>query len=407
MMAESAFDPLRLGPLTLRNRFIRSAAFEGMSAHHDVTPALIDYHASVASGGAAMTTVAYAAVSKSGLSFPHQLWLRPEILPGLRKLTDTVHARGAKVSIQIGHTGNMANRKVTGSRPIAPSGRLNFYGPTWPREMNTADIAQVVNDFSKAVTIAMQSGFDAVEIHAGHGYLISQFLSPATNFRRDAYGGSFENRSRFLKEVLIACREAAGPEMALLVKMNMSDGFPGGITSDDAIASARLIETLGADAIVLSGGFVSRTPLFIMRGEINPRMMAYHMKGWLERFVVEKFGYTLMKPMKFEEGYFLPLAQPFRKAVSIPLVVVGGMNSHSIIQQALDMGFDGIGIARALIHQPDFIHQLQEGLINKSGCTVCNYCVAVMYSGEMRCYLRDKDAPPELMAIADNIRYAH
>ena len=407
MMARSAFDPLRLGPLTLRNRFVRSAAFEGMSAHHEVTPALIDYHASLAEGGVGMTTVAYASVSKSGLSFPHQLWMRPEILPGLQRLTDAVHARGARVSIQLGHTGNMAKSSISGARPMAPSGRVNLYGPTWPRRMNSDDIRQFIHDFAAAVTLARQSGFDAVEIHAGHGYLISQFLSPLTNHRTDQFGGTFENRSRVLQDVLNACREAAGPAMAMMVKMNMSDGVSGGVSTDEAISTAKRIEALGADAIVLSGGFVSRTPLYIMRGEINPRLMAYHMKGWLERFVVEKFGYALMKPMKFEEGYFLPLAQPFRKAVRIPLVVVGGMNSRPIIQQALDMGFDGIGIARALIHQPDFIHQLQEGLIHQSGCTICNYCVAVMYSGEMRCYLRDKDAPSELVAIADNIRYAH
>ena len=404
--SRSLFDPLSIGALTLRNRIIRSAAFEGMSNYHMVTPQLIAYHQSVAEGGVGMTTIAYASISQSGLSFPHQLWIRQDIIPQLRELTGVIHQAGAKASIQLGHTGNMANPKVTGSRPMAPSGRINLYGPTWPRKMNQADINQIIDDFRVAVTIARQSGFDAVEIHAGHGYLISQFLSPATNRRKDAYGGSFENRSRILKEILIACREAAGPDMAMLVKMNMSDGFAGGISNEEALATARLIEQHGADAIVLSGGFVSKSPLFILRGEINPRMMSYAMRGWLKRFFVRQFGYQLMKPMPFEEGYFLELAKPFRKAISLPLIVVGGMNSQKIMQEALDAGFDGIGLARALIHQPDFIHQLQAGAIKRSGCTICNYCVAVMYSGEMRCYMHDKNAPSELIRIAENTSYA-
>jgi 2,4-dienoyl-CoA reductase-like NADH-dependent reductase (Old Yellow Enzyme family) len=276
---KTPFEKLQIGPIGLRNRFIRSAAFEGMSAGHDVSQDLINYHKSVALGGVGMSTVAYASVNQNGLSFPHQLWLRKQIIPGLKQLSAAIQSGGAAASIQIGHTGNMSKRAICGSRPMAPSARFNLYGPTWPRRMKLADIRQVILDFKEAVTLAKKSGFNAVEVHAGHGYLISQFLSPYTNKRTDEYGGSFENRSRFLIQVLNACREAAGKDMALLVKMNMNDGFAKGITPDEARQTARIIESCGADAIVLSGGFVSKAPIYVMRGEIPPPVMAYHIKN--------------------------------------------------------------------------------------------------------------------------------
>lgn len=399
------FNSLHIGPVTLRNRFIRSAAFEGMSLNHKVTPELIAYHSAVAEGGVGMTTVAYASVSKGGLSFEHQLWLREDIIPGLKELTTAIKQAGAAASIQIGHAGNMARQSVSGERPMAPSARLNLYGPSWPRHMHQADIDRVVLDFRNAVLIAKKAGFDAVEVHAGHGYLISQFLSPYTNHRNDAYGGSFQNRSRLLREVLVACRQAAGKDMALLVKLNMNDGFKGGLTEEEALQTAIIVESLGADAIVLSGGFVSKAPLYIMRGEINPRIMAYYMKGIALKILLRWFGYQLMKPLPFTEGYFLEEAGKFKKEVKIPCIVVGGLNSMATIQKALTMGFDGIAMARALIQNPHFVNDLRDQIIQKSGCTICNYCVAVMYTGQMSCYMNDPTAPEELIRTAEKIHY--
>lgn len=194
--AKRLFEPVELGPVALRNRTLRAAAFEGMSEGHRPTPALVEYHRAVARGGIGMTTVAYAAVERSGLTFSHQLWLRGEIIDDLRVLTAAVHAEGAKVSIQIGHAGNMAKSAVTGERSMAPSSLPNLYGPSWPRAMDEGDITRVVESFGHATEIAGQADFDAVEVHAGHGYLISQFLSPATNRRRDAYGGPL---ARFIR----------------------------------------------------------------------------------------------------------------------------------------------------------------------------------------------------------------
>ena len=219
------FTPYKVGPLTLRNRTIRAAAFEGMCPGNMPSKALLRYHHAVAAGGIGMTTVAYAAVNRSALSFPHQLLLNKEAVPGLRELTDAVHREGAACSIQIGHCGNMTKRSVTGIRPMAPSARINLYGPTYPRAMRKDDIMDVVKAFGNAVHLARESGFDAVEVHAGHGYLISQFLSPYTNRRKDEFGGSLVNRARFMHMVMDEVKTAAGNDMVVLVKMNMLDGW--------------------------------------------------------------------------------------------------------------------------------------------------------------------------------------
>ncbi len=390
------FTPGKLGPLTLRNRSIRAAAFEGMSAHHNVTDALISYHSAVAKGGTGMTTVAYASVSKSGLSFEHQLWLRDEIIPQLRNLTDAIHHEGAAASIQIGHCGNMANSAVTGIRPVAPSGGINWYGPTFPRGMSKADIAGVVADFKNSVRIAAEGGFDAIEVHAGHGYLISQFLSPYTNKRTDEYGGSFENRSRFMREVLTAVREALPPHIAFIVKMNCWDGFEGGITKEEAQLTAKAIEQCGAHAIVVSGGFVSRAPMYVMRGSMPVDVMAYFIREPFKRFLVKHFGRQLIPSLPFSEGYFMEEAKRIQQSVSIPVILVGGMNSISTINKAMNEGFEWIAIARALIENPRFVNDLQNEVIQKSACTICNYCVAKMYTEEMACHLHQANIPAEL-----------
>ena len=212
------FTPYRIGPLEIRNRTIRSAAFEGMCEHNSPSQELFDYHTAVARGGIGMTTVAYAAVCRSGLSFERQLWMRPEIVPELRKLTDAIHAEGAKASIQLGHCGNMSHRKICGCMPYGASRGFNLYSPTFVHKMNHREIDEVVEAYGKAVELAIEAGFDAVEIHAGHGYLISQFLSPYTNHRRDEYGGSLDNRMRFMRRCMEAVVKAARGRVAIFVK---------------------------------------------------------------------------------------------------------------------------------------------------------------------------------------------
>ncbi|MCX6282116.1 MAG: NADH:flavin oxidoreductase [Bacteroidetes bacterium] len=389
-MAELLFTPFRLGPLTLRNRSIRSAAFEGMCPGQLVSEDLVNYHKAVAEGGIGMTTVAYAAVSQSGLSFDHQLWLRKEAIPSLRTLTGAVHKAGAAASIQIGHCGQMAKTSISG-KCFSPSGRFNLYGPTWPRAMKKTDIRSVVADFRQAVTLARESGFDAVEVHAGHGYLISQFISEYTNKRRDEYGGSFENRSRFMKEVIGEVMDSAGSDVAVLVKMNLRDGFSGGMELEESVEVAKILANMGVHALVLSGGFVSKAPMYVMRGRMPVKVMAYYMhEKWMSPFV-KWFGNILMKPEPYTEAYFLEDALKIRKAVKIPLVYVGGLVSKAGIEMVLGEGFEFVQIARALIHDPAFINKLKTGELSVSGCNHANYCIAVMYSGKMACYQNEKD----------------
>lgn len=387
-MSESGstlFSPFKIGNLTLRNRTIRSAAFEGMCPDNSPSQELLDYHRSVAAGGIGMTTVAYAAVHKTGLSFPHQLWLRKEAVPELRKLTDAVHAEGATCSIQIGHCGNMAKRSVIGTRPLAPTGNINMYGPSWPRKMSRSDIDEIVRSFGEAVNLAREAGFDAVEVHAGHGYLISQFLSPYTNSRTDEFGGSLENRSRFMKMVMTEIKRKAKDDIAVLVKMNMNDGFDGGMTTEECLEVASMLEKAGANALVLSGGFVSKAPMHILRGKMPVKILAHYIDNPMMKRFVGWFGGMMIKDEPFKPKYFLEDALKFRKRVKIPLVYVGGLNSRSDIDEVLEHGFDYVAMARALLKDPDFVNRMLNEDMVESTCDTCNYCIAVMYSKQVAC----------------------
>ena len=391
------FTPYQLGPVTLRNRVIRSAAFESMGEHFGPSQALKDYHVSVARGGVGMTTVAYAAVCRSGLSFRKQLWLRPEIVPGLRDLTDAIHREGAAAGIQIGHCGNMTHWTTAGQLPIGASTGINLYAYTPVRGMRRDEILQVAKDFGKAVHTACDAGFDSVEMHAGHGYLISQFLSPYTNRRRDEYGGSLENRMRFMRMCLEETMNAAAQRnMAVLVKHNMYDGFKSGIQIPESLEIAKTIESYNVNGIVLSAGFVSKAPMAVMRGLIPLYTMSHYSPLWL-RYFIRWCGPYMIKQFPFEECYFLEDAKKFRAELKGPLVYVGGLVSREGIDKALDAGFDLVQMARALVNDPAFVNKLREGdATTRSACDHRNYCIARMYSVDMKCCKHCDDLPRKI-----------
>jgi 2,4-dienoyl-CoA reductase-like NADH-dependent reductase (Old Yellow Enzyme family) len=391
-MNNNLFTEKKIGPVLLRNRSIRAAAFEGMCPGNKVSGNLVRYHAAVAAGGTGMTTVAYASVTRSGLSFPHQLLVSREAIPELRRLTDAIHLEGAAAAIQLGHCGQMADTSVSG-RCLAPSGGFNLYGPTFPRTVNRHEIKEIVKEFGRAVQIVQESGFDVVEIHAGHGYLISQFLSPSTNRRKDEYGGSFENRCRFMVEVTREVLDKAGADTGVIVKMNLRDGFKGGMELDESVMVAQVLENEGVNGLVLSGGFVSKAPMYVMRGKMPVNVMAHYMKNPLMRVGVACFGRFLMKPVPFRDAYFLEDAMAVRSGVKLPLILVGGLNSRKTIEEVLDKGFDFVQVARALIHDPGFIGKMKSGEVTGSGCNCANYCIAKMYSGEMACYQHEQNLP--------------
>ena len=404
MIQSPVFTPVNFGPVTLRNRVIRSAAFENMAYGNSPSEDLYNYHTAVARGGVGMTTLAYASVSRSGLSFDGQLWMREEIVPGLKRITDAVHAEGAKCSIQLGHCGNMTHRATCGCTPVGASGGFNIYSPTFVRRLSVKDIDQLVDDFGHAVNLAREAGFDCVEIHAGHGYLISQFLSPYTNHRHDEYGGSLDNRMRFMRRVITRVMQEARDDMAVVVKMNMHDGFRSGMQEEECLEVARELERLGVHGIVLSAGFVSKAPMEVMRGAMPIRTMSHYMdtrKFWWLQLLLFFAGRMLIPTVPYKEAYFLEDAKKFRAAVKLPLIYVGGMVSLSKMEEVIADGFDALQMARALIRDTDFVKKLQSGELTKSPCGHSNYCIGRMYTLEMKCNKCIADLPAKLRKEVD------
>lgn len=398
------FTSVTLGPLTLRNRSIRSAAFESMCPGNVPSPQLLDYHRSVAAGGVGMTTVAYAAVTRSGLSFDRQLWMRPEIVPGLRELTDAVHAEGAAASIQLGHCGNMSHKSICGCLPVGASSGFNLYSPTFVRGLRADELPEMAKAYGRSVCLAREAGFDAVEIHAGHGYLISQFLSPSTNHRKDEFGGTLANRMRFMEMVMEEVMKAAGNDMAVLVKMNMRDGFRGGMELDESLQVARKLQELGAHALVLSGGFVSKAPMYVMRGEMPIRTMTYYMTCWWLKYGVRLVGKYMIPSVPFREAYFLEDALKFREALDIPLVYVGGLVSRQKIEEVLNHGFEAVQMGRALLNEPDFVNRMRREENARCNCRHSNYCIARMYTLDMACHQHlQEELPPCLKKEIERI----
>ncbi|WP_336595351.1 NADH:flavin oxidoreductase [Bacteroides acidifaciens] len=394
-MRNKLFTPVTFGPLTLRNRTIRSAAFESMCPGNNPSQMLLDYHRSVAAGGVGMTTVAYAAVTQSGLSFDRQLWLRPSIIPRLHELTKAVHDEGAAVGIQIGHCGNMSHKNICGVTPISASSGFNLYSPTFVRGMEKDELPEMAQAYGNAVNLAREAGFDAVEVHAGHGYLISQFLSPYTNRRKDEFGGSLENRMRFMELVMEEVMKAAGNDMAVFVKMNMRDGFKGGMEIDESIQVAKRLLELGVHGLVLSGGFVSKAPMYVMRGAMPIRSMSYYMNCWWLKYGVRMFGKWMIPSVPFKEAYFLEDALKFRAALpDAPLIYVGGLVSRQKIDEVLNSGFDAVQMARALLNEPGFVNRMKQEEQARCNCGHSNYCIGRMYTIEMACHQHLKEQLP-------------
>lgn len=376
----------KIGPITLRNRTIRSAAFEGMCPGNAPSEQLLKYHQSVAAGGIGMTTIAYSAVQQSGLSFPRQLWLKKENIEGLRKVTDAIHKEGAAASIQIGHCGNMSHRNICGCTPISASTGFNLYSPTFVRGMRKDEIEETAKSFGEGVNLAREAGFDAIELHAGHGYLISQFLSPSTNHRKDEFGGSLQNRMRFMEMSMDHVMKAAKNDIGVLVKMNMRDCCRNGMELDESIEVGKTLEKCGAHALVLSSGFVSSAPMDVMRGAMPFKTMTHYMEGWMMPLLVKLGGRFMVPTRPFKEAYFLEDALKFREALNMPLCYIGGLISREKIDEVLDKGFEFVAMARALVNEPGFVNRMMADEKARSACDHSNYCIGRMYTIDMACH---------------------
>lgn len=389
--ARHVFEPLTIGPLTLRNRIIKSATNEGMAPQGIPSRQLVKLHEALAQGGVGMTTLAYCSVSPDGRTLPGQIVLDASTVPHLRALTDAVHRHGAAASAQITHGGCFTFlRERSTPRPLSSSGGFNKVGlmsGMWRKQaMTEADMTQVTRQFVQGAELARAAGFDAVELHMGHGYLLSQFISPLYNRRRDSYGGSLENRLRFPLRVLRAVLEAVGNDLAVICKYSITDGVRGGNTAQDGAAIARLLEAAGAHLLVLSAGMnvESITTLF---GSSFPK--ENRVKAGNPLIGMAMALQRLKEPeVVFRELYLLEHARKVRAAVKLPLAYLGGVSSLEGIERAMAEGFDAVAMGRGLICQPDFVNRLSQGLARHSGCTACNRCVAMMYTpGGTSCVL--------------------
>ncbi|MBQ3130852.1 MAG: NADH:flavin oxidoreductase [Bacteroidaceae bacterium] len=387
-MQNKIFEQAQIGPLTLRNRTIRSAAFESMCPGHEPSQQLYDYHTSVARGGVGMTTVAYAAVTESGLSFDRQLVMRPEIIPGLRRLTDGIHSEGAAAGIQLGHCGNMSHKDICGCIPVGACTGFNLYSPTLVRGLRMEELPVLAKQFGNAVNLAREAGFDSVEIHCGHGYLIDQFLNTYFNHRKDEYGGSLENRMRFMTMCIEEVMKAAKDDMAVIVKMNMRDGLKHpGTTLDESLQIAKRLHELGVHAIVLSGGLVSATPMYVMRGEMPIKTMTHYMDKWWLKYGVRACGKMMVPTVPYEEAFFLEDALKFRQTLpDMKFIYVGGLVAGDKINEVLSHGFEAVQMARSLLNEPDFVNHLKDDPHHRCGCGHSNYCIGRMYTLDMACH---------------------
>ena len=396
-----AFSPLALGPITLPNRFIRSGANEMMTHGSVPTRSLLEFHRRLAAGGVGMTTLAYVAVSPDGRTFESQGVMSPETMPHYRAIAEAVHEAGARISAQITHGGSFVqHNKLSTRRAMSASGGIDqvglMQGRFLQRAMTQSDMAAVRGEFVAAARLAREAGFDAVELHMGHGYLLNQFLSPLSNKRRDAYGGSAENRVRFPAEVLAAVKDAVGADMAVLAKINLYDGARRGATVADAIITAQALERAGADMLVLSGGRNAEAPWAIFHSPLPLDDMARLQPGLKARLQFAALKAMTPKDIRFRELYFLEAARQVRAAVQCGLGYVGGVLSLEAAQQILSEGFEAVVMARALVHDPALISRFRADPGHRSACDSCNRCVALMYTpAGTACALTDNALPVE------------
>jgi 2,4-dienoyl-CoA reductase-like NADH-dependent reductase (Old Yellow Enzyme family) len=351
------FETTEINGMKLSNRFVRSATWEGMAADDGAcTPRLNDLMAALARGGVGLIISSHAYVSPEGQAGPWQLGVyKDELIPGLESMTSTVHANGGKIVMQLAHAGFFAAAKLTGQTPLAPS-NVEGFSKSPRHEMTIEDIQKVVKAYSAAAARAKAAGFDGIQIHSAHGYLLSQFLSPAFNQRRDEYGGDIHKRARALVEVLQAIRRSVGRDYPVLVKMNCQDFIENGLQPEDSLQAAAMLVENEIDAIELSGGV-------LIGGKLSPSRMGIKSEE--------------------KEAYFQNDAKVFKQRFKIPLILVGGNRSFQVAERLVNEGItDYISLSRPLIREPDLINRWKAGDLTKSACVSDNQCFGPATKGQ-------------------------
>jgi 2,4-dienoyl-CoA reductase-like NADH-dependent reductase (Old Yellow Enzyme family) len=375
------FGPARLGPVELRNRVIKAATFEGMTPHGLVTDELTEFHLRSARGGVGMTTVAYCAVSPEGRTDRHQIWMQPEAVPGLRRLTDAVHAEGAAISAQIGHAGPVANPVSNQLAALGPSRRPSPLGMRMIKAATAGDLHRITRAHAAAALVARDAGFDAVELHFGHNYLVSSFLSPRLNRRTDGFGGSLANRARLARDIARVVRDTVGGRLAIIAKLNMDDGVPGGFWLDESIQVAQWLEADGSvDAVELTAGSSLLNPMYLFTGDAPVREFAAQFPVPV-RLAIQLTGSRFLRSYPYQEAYLLDRARQFRAVLNLPLVLLGGITRKQTMDLAMAEGFAFVAMARALLREPDLLHRIRSDPQARSLCIHCNKCMPTIYSG--------------------------
>ena len=378
--------PATLGPITLRNRIIKAATFEAATPGALVSDDLIEYHRRPAAGGVGMITVAYCAVAPEGRTEANQIWMRPDAVPGLRRLTAAIHAEGAAASAQIGHAGPVANEASNGLPALGPSRQFNPLGMRTVHAATLGDIERIRLAHGNAARLAVESGFDAVEIHFGHNYFASSFLSPKINRRDDAYGGSLANRARLVRETARTVRDAVGGKIAILAKLNMDDGVPGGFWLDEAVQVAQWLEEDGSlDAIELTVGSSLLNSMYLFKGDVPLREFAAAMREPV-RTGMKLVGKHFLKSYPYRDLFMLEQARQVRAAVKLPLVLLGGVTDRAGMDTAMAEGFEFVAMARALLREPDLVNRIAAEPEHRSLCIHCNKCMPTIFTGT-RCVL--------------------
>jgi 2,4-dienoyl-CoA reductase-like NADH-dependent reductase (Old Yellow Enzyme family) len=344
------FDETQLRGMTLSNRLVRSATWEGM-CEPDGRPThkLAEYYANLAKGGVGLIISGYAFIRPDGKQYPGQMGILADTFSAeMRALSAAVHGQKGKICVQLVHVGGQTNAAIAGSRPVAPSAIATAQFPETPAELSREEIAELIALFSSAAARTREYGFDAVQLHASHGYLINQFLSPLTNHREDRYGGSIENRCRFLMDVYRGVRGAVGNDFPVLVKLNGADNLEGGLESADALYAAKALDEAGIDAIEVSAGTPSSGDRSPVRVGITTREL---------------------------EAYNLPLAVLIKNAVKCPVMVVGGIRSFEVAEGIIRRGdADYISMSRPFIREPGLGLRWREGNRERAACISCNGC---------------------------------
>jgi len=351
------FEVTEINGMQLPNRFVRSATWEGMAEDDgSVTPSLVDCMRQLAEGQVGLIISSHAYIKPEGQAAPKQLGVyKDSLINGLRQMTQAVQGRGGKIVLQMSHSGCLANLKLTGQMPLAPS---NIEGISKPpcKEMTASDIQEVIEAFGLAAQRAKKTGFDAIQIHAAHGYLMNQFLSPLLNKRTDAYGGPVENRYQVLREVLKKVRSTVGSEFPVLIKLNSQDFMEGGLALEDSLKIGRLLQEDGIDAIELSGGT-------LRSGQLTP----------------SRTGITNEE----KEAYFLEAAKLFKEIINVPLILVGGIRSLPVAERIIEHGWaDYISMSRPFIREPGLIKRWKSGDLRKASCLSDNQCFGPAMAGE-------------------------